>query len=300
MPESVRAGLLAPGPFDGVTAAAAGPLVFAARAGGTGQAWDLASGAVAGAPVPDLPEPWAFGLLPAGPALAWTHRDRIHVLAGGAETVVEPDHATPPELVGLAVHGGRGAVVAVFGPARDAEIAVWDAASGARLAAFGAWLGHRTALDRWLLHAPPAAGPLIGLTCDSDREGDAPYLGVLDVERGEEVGRVPSPGHGRPAVTMGPDGLIVVQPAAGELAVRTLQGPLTVLSAPGRPDQVAAVWSGGRLHVAAEASGAVLTWQAPDPRPARRVTVPAPVNDFALAAGGAVVIATDEGLYTAP
>ncbi|WP_030169771.1 hypothetical protein [Spirillospora albida] len=307
MPESVRAALIAPGPFDGVTAAAAGrPLVFAVRTdpgGTTGRVWDAASGVAIGAPIAGVPEPRAFGLLPDGPALAWSHRDRIRVLAGGGETVLEPERATPPELIGLVVHGGRGAVAAVFGPARDAEVVVWDAASGDRLAAFGAWLGDRTALDGWILHAPPGTGPLIGLARDTDRGDGALRIGLWDVERGEEIGRVPGAGDGRPAIAAGPDGPIIVQPADGEVSVRAPGGPPAVLAAPGRPEQVAAVWCGGRLLVAADVPddpGTLLTWCAPGPTRARRVRVPGRVNDFALAADGALVVATDEGLHRIP
>ncbi|TDD83397.1 hypothetical protein [Actinomadura rubrisoli] len=319
MPESVPAFPLAPGTYDSVAATTAGPpLVLASRAGEgacLGQAWDLAARAALGPPIPDFPyegTEWAFGLLPGGsPVVAWSHRDRMHVhdLASGAELVLEPERAAQPDLVGLAVYEGRGAVVAVFGPAHDAEVVVWDAATGDRLEEFGVWLGHWSAIDRWLLHAPPATGPLIGLTCDIERvDGaddvvDAYYVSVLDVERGEEVACLPSAGSRHAAFAQGPAGTVLVQPGHSGLLVRDLDGGrVAALGAPDHCDQVAAATVSGRLIVAADLPGrpgTLLAWDAASPAPSHQVKVPAPVNDFALTADGTITVATDDGLYTA-
>ncbi|NVI91527.1 hypothetical protein, partial [Actinomadura sp. BRA 177] len=159
MPESVLVEPLAQGSFDSVAVTAEGaPLAFtsqAARGANTGQLWDLAAGAALGAPIPDFPADradWAFGVPAGSPTVAWTHRDRVHVhdLSTGHEPVFDAQ----PDLLGLAAHHGRAAVVAVFGPANDAEVAVHDALTGECLAEFTLWLGPR-AIDRWILHATP-------------------------------------------------------------------------------------------------------------------------------------------------
>lgn len=243
----------------------------------------LAAGTALGPPLPDLPDgwaEWAFGLLPAPggdfPAVAWTHRDRIHV------------------------HDLR------------TEVVVWDARTGDRLGDFGVWLGHWTAIDRWILHATPATGPFVGLTCDTDRvdvgeDGtvdvvDAYYVSVLDVERGEEIAWLPSLGSRRAVFAQGPDGTVLVQPDHAELLVRRLDGELlAALKTPGPCDQVAAASLDGRLAVVAglhDEPGVLLAWDAASCEPSLRVEVPAPVNAMALAPGGALAAATDEGLYT--
>ncbi|MFF4239777.1 hypothetical protein ACFYYL_28195 [Actinomadura geliboluensis] len=298
MPESVLAEPLAQGCFDGVAVTAEGaPLAFtsrAARGANAGQLWDLAAAAALGALLPGFPaDPaaWAFGAPAGAPTVAWTYRDRVHVhdLATGHEAVLDGQ----PDLLGLAVHHGRAAVVTVFGPASDASVVVWDALTGERLTEFTVWLGHRTAIDRWILHAAPAAGPLIGLP------GDA-AVGILDVERGEEIAALPG---GYAVLTPSPDGLVLVQPGPAELRVSGLDGEaLAVLEAPGPCDQVAASLAGGRLIVAAalqDEPDTVLAWDAATLAPSHLVKVPAPVNDLALAPDGTLLAATDDGLHTA-
>lgn len=298
MPESVPADLLAQGSFDSVAATTDGPpLAFASRAAqgaNAGHGWDLAAGRPLGAPIPDFPADgtaWAFGAPAGSPVVAWTHRDRVHVhdLGTGHELSLDGQ----PELLGLAVHGGRGGVVAVFGPASDAEVVVWDVLTGDRLSDFGLWLGHQTAVERRILHAAPAAGPLIGLP------GDA-VVNLLDVERGEEVAAVP------PAcavLTPSPDGLVLVQPAPTGLHVLGLDGErLAEPAAPSACDQVAANRAGDRLLAAAvpeDEPSTALAWDAAGSAPARRVKLPAPVNDLALAPDGTLLAATDEGLFQA-
>ncbi|MFI0404558.1 hypothetical protein [Actinomadura sp. 3N508] len=294
MPESVQAAPLADGSFDGVAATAEGhPLVFTSRTAygaNTGQAWDLATGAMLGPPIPDFPAgraEWTFGLPTGSPTVAWTHRDRVHVqdVRTGRELALDGQ----PDLLALAVHGGRGAVVAIFGPANDAEVVVWDAVTGDRLAEFALWLGHGTAIDRTALHATPVSGPLIALTGGADAV-------VLDVERGEEV-------TARTA-----HGLILVRPVENALHVRGLDGDrLTVLTAPAPCDRVTTL-SGATddLLVAAGLEGdpcTILAWDAVPSEsemplgPSHCVKVPAPVNDLALAPDGTLLTATDEGLY---
>ncbi|MFI0479174.1 hypothetical protein [Actinomadura sp. 9N215] len=297
MPESVQAAPLADGSFDGVAATAAGPpLAFTSRTAhdaNTGQAWDLTTGAALGPPVPGFPADraaWTFGVPAGSPAVAWTHRDRVHVqdVRTGRELVLDGQ----PDLLALAVHGGRGAVVAVFGPATDAEVVVWDALTGHRLAEFALWLGHRTAIDRSALHAAPASGPLVALAGGAD-------VVVLDVERGEDVVAVPS---ARAVLAPSASGLVLVRPVENALHVRGLDGDrLTVLTAPGPCDRVAATGAAGRLLVAAGLEGdpcTVLAWDAATAAPSHRVKVPAPVNDLALTPDGTLLTATDEGLYT--
>ncbi|MFG2091432.1 MULTISPECIES: WD40 repeat domain-containing protein [unclassified Spirillospora] len=296
MPESVLADLLAHGAFDSVAATAEGPpLAFASQAGfgaNAGQAWDPATGLALGPPVPDFPAEraeWAFGAPAGSPVVAWTHRDRVHVhhLETGHELSLDGQ----PELVGLAVHTGRGAVVAVFGPANDAEVVVWDALTGDRLTEFPLWLGHQTAIDRWILHATPSTGPLVGLPGDS-------AVTVLDVERGDEITTLPA----HAVLAPSPDGLVLVQPAPSALHVRGLDGDrLADLAAPSPCDQIAAALTGGRLLVTAalrDDPGTVLAWDTATSEPSHRIKVPAPVNDLALTPDGTLLTATDEGLYT--
>jgi hypothetical protein len=283
MPESAQASLLADGSFDGVAATAAGPpLAFASRTAhgaNTGQAWDLAIRAAVGPPISDFPADraeWTFGLPAGSPTVAWTHRDRVHVhdLGTGHELILDGQ----PDLLGLAVHTGRAAVVAVFGPARDTEVIVWDAATGDRLAEFVLWLGHRTAIHRSLLHAVPASGPFVALSGGADAV-------VLDVERGGDV----------PA-TM-PDGLVVLYPDGNDLRVL---GADTVLTAPGPCGLTAASRADRPLVAAAlrDDPSTVLAWASTGPAPSHLVKLTAPVNDLALAPDGTLLAATDEGLFT--
>ncbi|MFA1538523.1 WD40 repeat domain-containing protein [Actinomadura monticuli] len=298
MPESVLAEPLAQGPFDGVAATAEGaPLAFtsqAARGANTGQLWDLAAGAALGPPIPGFPTDraeWAFGVPAGSPTVAWTYRDRVHVhdLSTGHELALDGQ----PELLGLASHHGRAAVAAVFGPASDAEAVVWDAVTGERLAGFSLWLGHRAAVGRWLLHATPATGPLIGLP------GDA-AITLLDVERGEEIAVPPAADT---VLTPSPDGLVLVQPAPSDLRVRGLDGDhLAILETPAPCDRAAAALVDDRLIVAAslrDDPGTLLAWDTETLSPSHRVTTPSPVNDLALAPDGTLLAATDDGLYTA-
>lgn len=298
MPECVPADLLARGSFDGVAATAEGaPLVFSSQAAqgvNAGRAWDLASAAALGPPIAGFPADqadWAFGMPAGSPTVAWTYRDRVHVqdLATGHELTIDGQ----PDLLGLAVHHGRAAVVTVFGPASDAEVVVWDARTGDRLTEATLWLGHRTAIDRWILHATPATGPLIGLPGDS-------AVSLLDVERGEEIASLPAP---YAVLTPSPDGPVLVEPGADALRVRGLDGePLTTLPSPAPCDRVAAALTETGLLVAAslrDDPGAVLAWDAADPSTPRRVGVPAPVNDLSVSPDGTLVTATDHGLYTA-
>ncbi|XRQ04777.1 hypothetical protein ACN3XK_50695 [Actinomadura welshii] len=298
MPESVLADQLVQASFDGVAAATEGPpLVFASQAApgaNIGQAWDAATGIAIGPPIPDFPADragWAFGAPAGSPVVAWTHRDRVHVhdLGTGRETAVDGQ----PDLVGLAAHTGRAAVVGVFGPASDAEVVVWDVVTGERLAAFTVWLGHRTAIDRWVLHATPATGPLIGLPGDS-------AVSLLDVERGEEVASLPAA-----CTVLGPtpDGLVAVQPAPDALHVRGLDGGQLAVLPTGNPCDLVAVSADDPLVAAACADdpGTVLVWAAAatGAAPSFGVKVPSPVNDLAVAPGATLVAATDTGLYTA-
>lgn len=307
MPESVLAGPLARGSFDGVAATAERPsLAFASRVGqgvNTGQAWDLASGAPLGPPISGFPADradWAFGLPAGSPTVAWTHRDRLHVhdLGTGRELALD----VQPDLVGLTVHRGRGAVVAVFGPANDAEVAVWDALTGDRLADFRLWLGHRSAIGRRLLHAAPATGALAGLTGDS-------AVTLLDLERGEEIATTPSgapSGALPPAIALAPspDGLVLLSTVPEGLGVHGLDGDrLATLATPAPCDQVAAALVDGHLLVAAalqDAPGTLLAWNAAAPAPSHRIQLPSPANDLALAPDGTLLAATDTALYTAP
>ena len=299
MPDTVLAEPLAEGSFDSVAVTAEGaPLAFTsqtARGANAGQLWDLAAGAALGAPIPDFPADradWAFGVPAGSPTVAWTHRDRVHVqdLSTGHEPVFDGQ----PDLVGLAVHHGRAAVVTVFGPASDAEVVAWDALTGERLAEFTLWLGHRTAIDRWILHATPATGPLIGLPGDS-------AVSLLDVERGEEIAALPAD---YAVLTPSPDGLVLVQPTPSGLHVRGLDGDrLATLDTPAPCDRVAASQVDGRLLVTAavrDDPGTLLAWDAATPAPSHRLKVPYPVNDLALAPDGTLLAATDEALYTTP
>ncbi|MDL4819802.1 hypothetical protein [Actinomadura opuntiae] len=296
MPECV----LAQGAFDGVAATAAGPpLAFTSQAGqgaNIGQAWDLRTRSALGPPIPDFPDhraEWTFGLLPDGaPVAAWTHRDRVHVhdLSTGAEFTVDGQ----PDLVGLAVHEGRGAVVAVFGPASDAKVVVWDARTGDPRAEFGIWLGHWTAIDRWILHAVPASGPLVGLACDTER-----VIGILDVEREEEAASLPSSGS-HPVLAPGPDGSpLLVQPDGASLLVRTLDGDTAAtLTAPADIGPVAASVVDDRFLAAAAVADALVVWDAASAVPSHRAPLPSTVNDLALTTDGTLVAATDTGLHT--
>ncbi|NKZ08152.1 hypothetical protein [Actinomadura latina] len=304
MPESVPAEPLAQGSFDSVAATAEGaPLAFtsqAARGANAGQLWDLTAGAALGPPIPDFPTDradWAFGVPAGSPTVAWTHRDRVHVqdLSTGHEPVFDGQ----PDLLGLAVHHGRAAVVAVFGPANDAEVVAWDVVTGDRLAEFTVWLGHRTAIDRWILHATPATGPLIGLPGDS-------AVSLLDIERGEEIAALPAalPAAVPAAVlTPSPDGLVLVQPVPSGLHVLGLDGDrLATLETPAPCDPVAASLVDGRLLVAAalqDEPGTLLAWDAATPAPSHRIEVPAPANDLALSPDGTLLAATDDGLHMA-
>ncbi|MFB4298899.1 hypothetical protein [Actinomadura sp. NTSP31] len=293
--------VLARGAFDGVAATAAGPpLAFTTRAGqgaNIGQAWDLRTRSPLGPPIPDFPDhraEWAFGLLPDGsPVAAWTHRDRVHVHdpSTGAEFTVDGQ----PDLIGLAVHDGRGAVVAVFGPANDAKVVVWDARNGDLRAEFGIWLGHWTAIDRWILHATPASGPLVGLACDTERT-----IGILDIEREEETASLPSSGS-HAVLAPSPDGPpLLVQPDGAELLVRTLDGDLAAtLTAPADIGPVAASIVDGRFMAAAAVHDALLVWDAASATPSQRVPIPAAVNDLALTTDGTLLAATDTGLHAA-
>ena len=296
MPESVLAIPLADGSFDSVATTAEGPpLAFASRAvqdGYAGQLWDLSAGAALGSPIPDFPADraeWTFGLAAGSPVVAWTHRDRVHVqhLGTGREVVLDGQ----PDLLGLAAPGGRGAVVAVFGPANDARVAVWDALTGDRFAEFALWLGHGTAIDRALLHAAPGTGPLVALAGERD-------LVVLDVARGEAVAALP---FARAVLAGSAPGPVFVQPAGNALHVRCVNGEwVAVLSAPGPCHPVAAAGSGGRLLVAAalrDEPGTVLAWDADDSTPSHHVKIPAPVTDLAMAPDGTLLAATDDGLY---
>ncbi|MFC4053431.1 hypothetical protein ACFOY4_27410 [Actinomadura syzygii] len=299
MPESVLASPLADGSFDGVAAASGGTsLAFASQAGqgvNTGLVWDLASRAVLGPPIPDFPADradWTFGVPVAGtPLVAWTHRDRVHVQGPGSghELVIDGQ----PDMLGLAAHGGRGAVVAVFGPANDARVAVWDALSGDRLAEFALWLGHGTAIDRSILHAAPASGPLVALA------GEADVL-VLDVERGEDIAALP---FGDVVLAASARGPVLVQPARNALHVRCLNGDwVAVLTVPGPCRPVAAAGDGRSLLVAAALEDdpcTILAWDVDDSTPSHDVKVPAPVAELALSPDGTLLAATDDGLYTA-
>lgn len=298
MPESVLADPLARGSFDGVAATAERPsLAFTSQVGqgvNTGQAWDLAAGAPLGPPIPGFPADradWAFGLPAGSPTVAWTHRDRLHVhdLGTGGELVLDAH----PDLLGLTVHHGRGAVVAVFGPANDAEVAVWDALTGDRLADFRLWLGHRSAVGRRLLHATPATGALAGLTGDSTAT-------LLDLERGEEIASAPS---GAATLAPSPDGLVLLCPSPEGLGVHGLDGHrLATLSTPAQCDQVTAALVDGHLLVAAalqDAPDTLVAWNAAAPAPSHRVKLPTPANDLALAPDGTLLAATDTALYTA-
>lgn len=299
MPESVLASPLADGSFDGVAAASGGtPLAFASQAAqgaNAGLAWDLAARAVLGPPIPDFPADraaWTFGAPAADtPIVAWTHRERVHVQPPGAGTELVLDGQ--PDLLGLAAHRGRAAVVAVFGPANDARVAVWDARSGDQLAEFALWLGHGTAIDRAVLHATPATGPLVALAGEAD-------VVVLDVERGEDVAALP---FGNVVLAASARGPVLVQPARNALHVRCLNGDwVAVLTAPGPCHPVAATGSGRSLLAAAALDDdpcTVLAWDADDSTPSHDVKVPAPVTELALCPDGTLVAATDDGLYTA-
>ncbi|CNF61508.1 Uncharacterised protein [Mycobacterium tuberculosis] len=300
MPERVQAEPLAQGSFDGVAVTAEGaPLAFtsqSARGANTGQLWDLTAGAALGPPIPDFPTDradWAFGTAAGSPAVAWTHRDRVHVhdLATGGEPVLDGR----PDLLGLAVHHGRAGVVAVSGPASDAEVVVWDAATGERLTEFTLWLGHGTAIDRWILHATPATGPLVGLPGDS-------AVSLVDVERGEEIAALPA-GVPAPVLTPSPDGLVLVRPTPSALHVCGLDGErAAALETPSPCDHVAAALVDDTLLIAAalrDAPGTLLAWDAATLTPSHRIEVPAPVNDLALCPDGTLIAATDDGLHTA-
>ncbi|WP_329522045.1 WD40 repeat domain-containing protein [Spirillospora sp. NBC_01491] len=302
MPESVLTSLLAPGEFDGVAATASGDaLAFASGSanghGGVGRAWNLRTGA-AGPPIPDLPDGlWAFALVPGGPVAAWCHRDRVHVCDPftGAERELDHERAVQPDLVGLAERHGRGVVVAVFGPAGDAEVVLWDAGTGEPAGEFGVWLGHRSAIDGQPLHA---TGRLVGIACDAERgdgTGAEHYVGVLDVERGEEVARLAGPG--RLTAVAGP---VLVQAGPGELRVRRLAtgDHLAALALPDAPDTLAAATVAGRTVIVTGTGDRLLTWDVARARPVHRIDLPAPATDLALAADGTLLAATRTGLHT--
>ncbi|WP_433463722.1 hypothetical protein [Spirillospora sp. CA-128828] len=296
MPESGLAELLAQGSFDGVAATAEGPpLAFASQAGqgaNTGRAWDPAAGSPLGPPLPDFPADraaWVFGAPAGSPTVAWTFRDRLHVhdLHTGHELALDGQ----PDLLAFAVHHGRAAVVAVFGPANDAQVVVRDALTGDGLADFTVWLGHRTAIDRSVLHATPASGPLIGLPGDS-------AVGLLDVERGEEIAALPSTCA---LLAPSPDGLVLVEPTSTALTVRGLDGDrLATLPTPAPCDHVTAALVDGRLLVAAvrrDDPRTLLAWNPETPEPSHHIELPAPANDLALTPAGTLLAATESGLY---
>ncbi|WP_141582057.1 hypothetical protein [Actinomadura sp. WMMA1423] len=298
MPESVLAGPLARGSFDGVAATAERPpLAFTSRVGqgvNTGQAWDLAAGAALGPPIPDFPADradWAFGLPAGSPTVAWTHRDRLHVhdLRTGRELTLDAH----PDLLGLTVHDGHAAAVAVFGPASDAEVVVWDVLTGDRLADFHLWLGHGSAIDHRILHSTPSTGPLVGLAGES-------AVTFLDLERAEEIGTAPTPSA---ALVPSPDGLVLLCPTPEDLGVHGLDGTrLATLSTPAPCDQATGALVDGHLLVAAalqDAPDTVFAWNAAGAAPSHRIKLPAPANALALSPDGTLLAATDTALHTA-
>lgn len=287
MPVCLPVQLLAPGEFDGC---AAGPtLAFASRrdhAASIGQLWDPAAGRPVGPPVPDLGD-WAFA-----DVLAWTHRDRVHVLCGRDELTIEPPSV--PDLLGLAAPDGRTAVVAVSGPAHDARVSTWDARTGEHLRDFTVWLGHRSAIG----HRLSSAGGLIALACDTDRERpvDGHCVCVLDTSRGEEVARHPSPGDLHAVA-----GTALAHTAPGRLLVHhlTTGEPLAERSLPGPATQLAAASVGDRPVFVTAHPGRLLTWDLSCSRPVHELPLSVPPNAIALAPSGIVLAATDQGLHTA-
>lgn len=313
---------LAGGAFESVRATAEGAATaFASRVadgGNTGIAWDLARRTPLGAPIPAFPgdrDEWTFGALPGPrgdtPVVAWACRGRLHVhdLLCGDEVVIDDADASFPDLLGLAVHEGRGAVVAVFDKRPEAEVAVWDARTAERLGTFEVWFGFRGAgFDRFLQHAAPAAGPLMALTCDTERlrgeeSVDRHFVGVLDVERGRQVAELPSWGRRRAPMVPWRDGVVLVQPEPKRIVVRRPDGEeLAVVDAPEGPEELAAARVGGRLLVAGNVPGEPGAFTVRDvarSEPLGRVEVPAPVHDVALAPDGTFLAATDDGLFAA-
>ncbi|OLT32008.1 hypothetical protein BJF79_36530 [Actinomadura sp. CNU-125] len=307
-----RAELLAQGSFENVRAAGEGAAtVCASRVGNDGSvglAWDLARGVRVGDPLPGFPcddEEWAFGVLPgprgASPVVAWADGGRVHVhdLYGGDEVVIDDAEASFPDVVGLAVHRGRGAVVTVFDRRPHADVLVWDARTGERLARFDTWFGYLSP-DRHLLHATPDSGPLVALSCESER-GKAPSYSMLDVEIEGQVGKLD---RGAPPTPMVPwaDGVVLVHGEGGRIVVRRPDGE-AVAEGPAPEDApvVAAARAGGRLLVAAgdRRAGAFTARDDARPEPLGRVEVPGPVGGVALASDGTLVAATDTGLFRA-
>ncbi|GAA4061886.1 hypothetical protein GCM10022214_13700 [Actinomadura miaoliensis] len=319
--ETVTANLLAPGVFDGVATTREEPLAFTSQRAPfpiTGRTWHVPSGSPVGPPILSFPadrSSWAFDVLPGpggdAPLVAWADRQclRVRHLGTGTEITIDPKRPKPPVSVGLAVHCGTAAVVAVFGPV-DAEVVVWDAFTGDQRAVFRVWLGHWAGLDRWILHL---TGPLIGLTCDTEQidewdDGtvdvvDAYYLAVWDIERGEEITSFPSPGCRRAAAVDGPDGALLIRPEYPGVLVCRLDGRrVTALQTPDLPEQVAAATVAGRLLVAADVPNdpcLLLAWDAAHPASCHRIAFPGMVNDLAFTTDGTLLAATDEGLYTA-
>ncbi|MBE1530937.1 WD40 repeat domain-containing protein [Actinomadura algeriensis] len=320
-----RAELLAQGSFENVRAVrAAGDGAATACAsqvgddGAVGLAWDLARGARVGEPLPGFPcdgEEWAFGLLPgprgASPVVAWAGGGRVHVhdVRGGGEVVIDEAEASFPDVVGLAVHEDRGAVVTVFDRRPHAEIILWDARTGERLADFETWFGYWSS-DRRVLHATPESGPLIALTCDSERaEDESPhyynFVGVLDVELGRQVAELDcGPVRDVPMVPW-EDGFAFVLEEAGRIVVRRPDGEeAAAVDAPeiaGAYVNLAAARVDGRLLVASGdfREGVYTVRDVARPEPLGRVEVPGPVGGVALAPDGTFLAATDAGLYRA-
>lgn len=317
-----RAELLAQGSFENVRAAGNGTATACASLvgddGAVGLAWDLARGARVGDPLPGFPadgEAWAFGVLPGprgdSPVVAWAGGGRVHVhdVHGGGEVVIDEAEASFPDVVGLAVHRGRGAVVTVFDRRPHAEIILWDARTGERLAGFETWFGYWRS-DRHVLHATPESGPLIALTCDAERAEDADpgrsnFVGVLDAERGRQVAELDcGPVREAPMVPW-EGGVVLVLAEPGRIVVRSPDGEeVAAADAPevaGTYADVAAARVDGRLLVAAGdfRKGAYTVRDVARPEPLGRVEVPGPVGGAALAPDGTFLAATDTGLYRA-
>ncbi|MFD0901377.1 DNA ligase-like domain-containing protein [Actinomadura sediminis] len=318
-----RAELLAQGSFGDVRAAGgAGRAATACAAligddGAIGLAWDLARGARVGEPLPGFPcdgEAWAFGVLPGprgdSPVVAWAGGERVHVhdVRGGGEVVIDDADASFPDVVGLAVHRGRGAVVTVFDRRPHAEIVLWDARTGERLADFETWSGYRR--PDHVLHATPESGALIALACAAERAEDADpgrsaCVGVLDAELGRQVAELDcGPAREAPMVPW-EGGVVLVVAEPGRIVVRSPDGEeVAAADAPevaGAYADVAAARVDGRLLVAAGdfQKGAYTVRDVARPEPLGRVEVPGPVGGTALAADGTFLAATDAGLYRA-
>ncbi|MEV5829628.1 hypothetical protein AB0L25_29090 [Spirillospora sp. NPDC052242] len=309
-----RAELLAQGSFGNVRAAGSGAATACASligdGGAVGLAWDLASGARVGEPLPGFPyddEEWAFGALPgprgASPVVAWAGGGRVHVhdVRGGDEVVIDDAEASFPDVVGLAVHRGRGAVVTVFDRRPHAEIVLWDARTGERLADFETWFGYWSS-DRNLQHAAPEPGPLIALSCGSEHRD---RVGVLDVELGRQVAELDRDGSREVPMVAWGDGVVLVKAEPGRIVVRHPDGgEAAAVDAPelaGANAQVAAARVDGRLLVASGdlQKGAYTVRDVARPEPLGRVEVPGPVGGVALAPDGTFLAATDTGLYRA-